>query len=145
MIIASTGQDVAASLTFSSRSLGTFSILATATSPCISKTSGQTSIHVSSPTQVSLSTRTFMFSPPFFPVQQNMVCKMALAFEDVNKFFSQKKASSGGWKSLFLSGSPKSEEKLGKSMKPTTIIHFSGFLLKRGLTGTGHKKPFPKK
>jgi hypothetical protein len=27
---------------------------------------------------------------------------MALAFEDVNKFFSQGKASLGGWKSFFL-------------------------------------------
>jgi hypothetical protein len=67
---------------------------------------------------------------------------MALAFKDVNKFFSQKKASSGGWRSLFLSGSPKTK-KLGKSVRPTMIIRFNGFLLKRGLTRTGHKKPLP--
>jgi len=66
MIIASTGQDVAACLTFSSRSLGTFSILATVTSPCISKISGQISTNVSSPTQTSSSTRTFTFFPFLF-------------------------------------------------------------------------------
>src|SRR4030042_937034 len=122
MMIASTGQDVAASLTFSSRSLETFSILATATSPCISKTSGQTSTHVSSPTQVSLSTRTFMFSPPFYPTRQNMVCKMALVFKDVNKFFSQKKHPKEDGRAYFLGAQEKPEEKPGKFMRPMMMI-----------------------
>jgi hypothetical protein len=140
MIIASTGQDVAPSLTFSSMSSGAFSILATATSPCTSKTSGETSTDVSSPTQVSLSTRTYFFllSIPFtkiWYVRWHLRLKMSTIF-----FAGEKHPQEDG-KAYFLTAHQKPEEKLGKSMRPTMIIRFNGFLLKRGLTGTGQKKP----
>jgi hypothetical protein len=68
---------------------------------------------------------------------------MALAFEDVNKFFSQKKHPQEDGRAYFLAAHQKPEEKLGKSVRPTMIIRFNGFLLRRGFTGTGHKKALP--
>ena len=75
MSMASTGHDSAASLQAASSSSGTSSILVTATSPCISKISGQISTHVSSPTQASSSTLTFIFctSLLYFSVQGGRV------------------------------------------------------------------------
>jgi hypothetical protein len=68
---------------------------------------------------------------------------MALALEDVNKFFYRKKHPQEDGRVYFLAAHQKPEEKLGKSMRPTMIIRFNGFLLNKGLTGTGHKKALP--
>jgi hypothetical protein len=68
---------------------------------------------------------------------------MALAVKDVNIFFAGEKHPQEGGRAYFLTAHQKPEEKLGKSMRPTMIICFNGFLLKRGLTGTGHKKAIP--
>jgi hypothetical protein len=68
---------------------------------------------------------------------------MALAFEDVNNFFHRKKHPQEDGRAYFLAAHQNLEEKLGKFIRPTMIIRFNGFLLKRGLTGTGHKKPLP--
>jgi hypothetical protein len=46
-------------------------------------------------------------------------------------------------KAFFLTAIRKTEEKLGKSMTPSMMIQFNGSLLRRGLTGTGHKKALP--
>jgi hypothetical protein len=58
-------------------------------------------------------------------------------------FFHRKKDPQEDGRAYFLAAHQKPEEKLGKSMRPTMIIRFNGFLLKRGLTETGHKKALP--
>jgi len=72
-----------------------------------------------------------------------MVCKMALVFKDVNKFFSQKKHPKEDGRAYFLGAQEKPEEKPGKFMRPMMMIGFNGSLLGKGLIGTGQKKALP--
>jgi hypothetical protein len=123
-------------------SSGAFSILATATSPCTSKTSGETSTDVSSPTQVSLSTRTYFFllSIPFtkiWYVRWHLRLKMSTIF------FRRRKASSGGWKSLFLNGSPKTRGETWKIHETHDDNPFQWFSVKERSYWDGAKKALP--
>jgi len=63
IVIAPAGQASEAAWHLSSTSLGTSSLMITAFSPCILKTSGQVWTQSSLPTQASWSTLTFIFSP----------------------------------------------------------------------------------
>jgi len=84
-----------------------------------------------------------MFSPPFYPAHQKMVCKMALVFKDVNKYFLQKKHPKEDGRAYFSGAQEEPEEKPGKFMRPMMMIGFNGSLLGKGLIGTGHKKALP--